>query len=107
MVPLQQYTLVFAPEVVDHLKFIEVRHHLLIRKAIEEQLRFTPTLAVRNRKILHQPAPFGATWELRVGPNNRLRVFYDVDQNEKIVEILAIGVKHGNRLIIAGKEYHS
>ena len=107
MTPHQEYTLVFAPEVVGHLKFIEPKYHPLIKKAVKEQLRFTPTLAVRNRKNLHQPAPFGATWELRFGPNNRFRVFYDVNQSEKIVQILAIGIKEGNSLFVAGKEFHS
>ena len=41
-------------------------------------------------------------WELRVGA---LRVFYEVDASESdLVNILAIGIKRGNRLFIAGKE---
>jgi hypothetical protein len=45
-----------------------------------------------------------APWELRVGS---LRVFYEVDALEPDLEnVLAIGVKRGNRLIVAGKEIH-
>lgn len=43
-----------------------------------------------------------ASWELRVGA---LRVYYDVvDQPEPIVYINAIGIKHRNRILIAGEE---
>src|SRR5437016_3254341 len=33
---------------------------------LDEQLSFLPERATRNRKPLEQPAPFGATWELRL-----------------------------------------
>ena len=56
----------------------------------------------RNRKQL-RPNPF-APWELRVGS---LRVFYEVDGGEPdLINVLAIGIKKGNRLIIAGREIH-
>lgn len=99
------FTLVFAPEVVDHLGVIERKYHRLIRDVINEQLRYTPGQPTRNRKLLEQPAPFGATWELRFGPDNRFRVFYEIDGNERIVRVLAIGVKERERLIIGGEEF--
>jgi hypothetical protein len=55
--------------------------------------------------MLTPPTPFGATWELRCGPNNRFRIFYEIDSNEMVVSILAIGVKEGNRLWVGGEEY--
>ena len=51
------------------------------------------------------PGPFGATWELRCGPDNRFRVFYEVASDAQEVRILAIGVKDRNRLSVGGKEY--
>jgi hypothetical protein len=54
---------------------------------------------------LEQPAPFGALWELRCGPDNRFRVFYDIDFTAEEVRILAIGIKDRSRLLIGGKEY--
>ena len=57
-----------------------------------------------NFKPLEQPAPFAATWELRFGPKNRFRVFYEVDVDERMVQVLAIGVKEGNRLFMGGEE---
>src|SRR5216683_298972 len=99
MVKRPKFTLSFAPEAIEHLDLIESKHHGLLRRTVKEQLTYTPTEETRNRKSLEQPAPFGATWELRCGPDNRFRVFYEVDAATKIVQILAIGVKDRNRLL--------
>jgi mRNA-degrading endonuclease RelE of RelBE toxin-antitoxin system len=77
----------------------------LIRIKIEEQLRMAPDTPTRNRKRLETPAPFDATWELRFGSDNRFRVLYEIDGVRKTVNILAIGIKDGNRLIIGGEEF--
>ncbi|HEV3238122.1 MAG TPA: hypothetical protein VGZ25_14125 [Gemmataceae bacterium] len=88
-----------------HLDLIDSKHHGLLRRTINEQLTHTPAMETRNRKLLDQPAPFGASWELRCGPDNRFRVFYEVDSPAQEVQILAIGVKDRNRLLIGGEEY--
>jgi mRNA-degrading endonuclease RelE of RelBE toxin-antitoxin system len=100
-----RFTLIFAPEVVQHLRVIELKYHSLIRTTIEQQLASAPDKETRNRKILEQPAPFGATWELRCGPGNSFRVFYEVDRKQRFVRILAIGVKERNRLLIGREEF--
>jgi hypothetical protein len=100
----ERFALSYDQETKAHLGVIEAKHHSLVRKAIEEQLLFEPERETRNRKPLHQPAPFEATWELRFGPQNRFRVLYGVDHERREVQIQAIGVKHGNRLIVAGEE---
>ena len=107
------YRLVFARNVQTCLGFIATKHHAAIRDGILEQLTHEPTLKTRNRKPL-DPTIFGATWELRCGPQNRYRVLYDVidpdqDEGEKDsedfeVHVLLIGEKIGERLMIAGKE---
>jgi mRNA-degrading endonuclease RelE of RelBE toxin-antitoxin system len=102
-----RYAFVFAPEVIDHLDAIERQRHNALQQAIDQQLTFTPDEVTRNRKPLDQPAPFAATWELRCGRRNCFRVFYDVDSEEHVVSILAIGVKDRNRLLFGGEEYHS
>lgn len=86
---------------------IAQKHHRFIEKKIEEQLSHTPEIKTRTRKPLEQPAPFGATWESRFGPQNCFRVFYTVSSFERKVTILAVGVKEGNRLYISGKEFKS
>lgn len=102
-----KFELYFAPEVVAHLGVIERKYHTLIERTLDEQLSHTPQRETRNRKQLDQPAPFDATWELRFGPNNRFRVFYEIDFGEKIVWILAIGIKEGSRLMVGEEEIES
>lgn len=101
----RKFDLKFTPETIGHVAVIARKYHSLIQRRIDQQLTFSPETETRNRKPLEQPAPFGATWELRFGPDNRFRVFYEVDNDERIVWILAIGIKEGNRLIINGEEY--
>jgi mRNA-degrading endonuclease RelE of RelBE toxin-antitoxin system len=86
------------------LRAIDVKYHSLIRVEIEEQLQFQPGTETRNRKPLRQPAPFEATWELRFGPGNCFRVLYGIDDEHREVQIQAIGVKEGNRLLVGGKK---
>ncbi len=101
-----RYSLIYAPEVHAHLKTIELSHLRFLRKTIEEQLSLNADRATRNRKPLERiPGPFQAAWELRCGPGNRLRVFYEVAPSRSEVWILAIGVKHHDRLYFAGKEF--
>ena len=100
-----EFELIFAPETVDHLDAIERKFHRLIHKTIDEQLIYTPERETRNRKPVEQPSPFGATWELRFGPNNRFRVLYEVDNDERTVQVLAIGIKERNQLFIGGEEF--
>jgi len=100
-----RFLFVFAPEVVEHLGAIERKYHQLIQTTIDERLAFAPDKETKNRKLLEQPAPFGATWELRFGPANRFRVFYEVDSRSQSVQILAIGIKERNRLFIGREEF--
>src|SRR6202521_2983934 len=94
----QPFALIYAPEVTGHLAAIEPKYHSLIRTTIEEQLRFEPETATRNRKQLERPIDLGARWELRLGPGNRFRVFYRVDVEHRQVRILAIAVKERKRI---------
>lgn len=102
---LPKFQLIFAPEAIEHLAAIERKHHRLIEEAIDEQLTHTPAAETRNRKPLRQPAPFGAEWELRCGLQNRFRVFYEIDEAEQSVVVLAVGEKDRERLLFAGEEF--
>ena len=100
------YSLLYAPEVHTHVKSVGRRYLGLLEETIKEQLSFTPDQRTRNRKPLEEtPGPFGATWELRCGPGNRFRVFYEIVLERREVWILAIGVKDRDRLHFAGKEF--
>ena len=87
-----------------HLAAIDPKYDSLIRDKTEEQLTYEPDVETRNRKPVRSPAAFEAEWELRFGPNNRFRVFYQIDQESREVRIVAIGVKDRNRLTIGGEE---
>ena len=100
------FALVYAAEVKQHLRVIDAKYHSLIRSEIEAQLTYEPDVETHNRKPLQRPMTLGADWELRLGPDNRFRVFYEVEESEETrqVSVLAVGVKDRNRLVIGGEE---
>ena len=100
----QPYDISYDQATKKHLHAIDAKYHSLIRAEIETQLEFEPAKESRNRKPLRQPAPFDATWEIRFGPDNRFRVLYGIDEKKREVQIQAIGVKEGNRLLVADEE---
>jgi len=104
MTTKQRFLLIYAPITKLHLKTIERKYYSLVRITIEGELQFEPDVETRNRKPLKRPVIFEAEWELRFGPDNKFRVFYDINIESHEVYILAIGVKEGNRLFIGGKE---
>ena len=99
------YSLIYDPQVRDHVAKIEKKYHSLVRKEIERQLRHEPEVETKNRKPLLRPSSLGSAWELRIGPENRFRIFYKADREFWTVNILAIGVKIKERLYIGGKEF--
>jgi mRNA-degrading endonuclease RelE of RelBE toxin-antitoxin system len=103
MVNRRAYALLYTHAVKEHLRAIDPKYYSLIRDKIQEQLEFEPAVETRNRKPLRQPAAYTADWEIRFGPDNRVRVLYDVDPEAFEVHILAVGEKKGSRLWF-GKE---
>ena len=99
------FALVYGDEVKQHLRAIETKHYSLIKSALEEQLLHEPNVETRNRKPLQRPIAFGADWELRLGPDNRFRVFYQVNTETREVRVLAVGVKERNCLFFGRKEF--
>ncbi|MBD2773561.1 type II toxin-antitoxin system RelE/ParE family toxin [Iningainema sp. BLCCT55] len=81
-----------------HLRALTARQQRIVLAAITEQLSNEPTVPTRNRKQM-RPNPL-ALWELRVGD---LRVYYDIDEEELVVDIRAVGVKEGNQVLIGGE----
>lgn len=104
MAKKEPFSLIFAPVVHDHLSALDAKYDSLIRQKTEEQLTHEPDVETRNRKPVQASAAFQAEWELRFGPNNRFRVFYQIDRENREVRIVAIGVKDRNRLFVGGEE---
>lgn len=104
MSPKPSYRISYAPITRDHLRSIDRKYYALIRDTIEERLAYEPMTENRNRKPLKRTAFDEATWELRFGPDNMFRVFYDVHLAEQEVHILAIGTKERDKLYVGGEE---
>ena len=99
------FELIYDAEVRKHIAKIERKYHSLIRRTIEKMLTYYPETETRNRKPLLRPSAFGTAWELRFGADNRFRVFYRTNRENRQVYILAIGVKVKNRLFVGGEEF--
>jgi mRNA-degrading endonuclease RelE of RelBE toxin-antitoxin system len=93
------FELRFSPRARDHVKALRKRDQQIVLDSIEAQLRDQPDRPTRNRKQLEEN-PL-APWELRVGD---FRVFYDVNADENLVAIVAVGKKSHNILQIGGEE---
>ncbi len=92
------YVINYSFESLEDLHFFRKREQQEIMDSIDVQLRYEPTAETRNRKELRLNEV--ASWELRIG---RFRVFYYVDEEDRIVSIEAIGFKIGHELFIRGE----
>lgn len=92
------YDIEFTPESLVDLKSFRKFERAQIVDEIESQLLYEPIVQTRNRKKMRPNEVAG--WELRIG---RFRVFYNVDEEQSLVSIEAIGFKIGNLLFVRGK----
>jgi mRNA-degrading endonuclease RelE of RelBE toxin-antitoxin system len=76
------------------------RERTAILDGIDKPLVYEPHVETRNRKRLRPNRT--SEWEVRIG---KYRVFYDVRQSERIVEVKVIGEKRGNMVVVCGEEY--
>jgi mRNA-degrading endonuclease RelE of RelBE toxin-antitoxin system len=88
------YRILFSTGVEEELRNIRPFHRNRILDQIEESLTYQPAAPSRNRKLLvNLLPPWEATsvvWELRSGD---VRIFYDVDEANRVVHIRAIRKK--------------
>lgn len=94
------FELRFSQDAKEDLKVFKKSEQTTILDAIPGQLSSEPLTETRNRKPLR--ANSLAQWELRV---DRFRIFYDVDAENSVVLIKAIGWKDHNILRIRDQEY--
>lgn len=83
------------------LRALSAREQRIVEEGIASRLLDQPTATSKALKKL-RPNPFAA-FELRLG---NLRVLYNVDEARNEVVILIVGRKEGNKLIVAGEEFH-
>src|SRR3954467_3040058 len=105
MAKATKFEIHLGPRFGDQFAHIENKSRELILNGIKEQLSYSPSTETRNRKPLRPPGILGAEWELRLGPKNRFRVLYNVNKDEATIVVVGVGVKEGNRLLIAGEEH--
>jgi mRNA-degrading endonuclease RelE of RelBE toxin-antitoxin system len=87
-------------DAIEDLKWFRKSQQTMILDTVEEQLSWEPTKETMHRKPLRSNDL--SKWELRIGNS---RVFYDIDEDNKLVKIKAIGWKEHNTLFIKGKEF--
>ncbi len=83
------YEIIFSPQAIDDLKRVSARNRAVLRDAFLIHLRYEPVKISKSRikrlRGLRRPQ-----YRLRAGD---FRVFYDVDEREGLVELLAIAPK--------------
>jgi mRNA-degrading endonuclease RelE of RelBE toxin-antitoxin system len=94
------FELRFSQDAKEDLKSFKKTEQTSILDEIPKQLASEPLTETRNRKPLRTNDL--ASWELRV---DRYRIFYDVDTENNVVLIKAIGWKDHNILWIRDKEF--
>ena len=82
----------------DDLQQYTAAERKTIVTGLRVQLMDQPDVETANRKRLRENPV--ATWELRIG---RFRAFYEIDENNVRVTVVAIGHKEHNVLKIRGK----
>jgi mRNA-degrading endonuclease RelE of RelBE toxin-antitoxin system len=93
------YRVTITEDAEQQLLALPVRDQRTLEAAVTSRLVNDPVSPTRAVKRL-RPNPF-AQFELRAGD---LRALYNVEVDE--VVILVIGRKVGNKLIVAGQEFH-
>jgi hypothetical protein len=98
------FSIRYRAEAIEHMSVIEARHLGLIRSTLEQRLGHEPLVETRARKPM-RPSLFGTgLLELRFGPRNCFRAFYRADDEARTVEVVALGIKSGNRFFFGGEE---
>ena len=93
------FVIEFSPDAREHLRAMRKRDQRIIVDAIAEQLIHQPDQPTTQRKPL-EGNPI-APWELRVGD---VRIFYDINRDDQVIAVVAVGQKAHNRLRIGGEE---
>jgi len=86
---------------VEHLRWFGKKTGRKLLGAALEQLQRDPLAETKNQKDL-RPNRI-AQRELRLF--GKYRVLFSVDEKDRLVTIILVGEKRGNRLLVAGEEF--
>jgi mRNA-degrading endonuclease RelE of RelBE toxin-antitoxin system len=93
------FKIVYLPDAKEQLRAFKRSDAAVLEDQLAQQLQYQPLTDTRHNKQLHQNSLAARQLSIR-----HMRVLYNVDKTEQRVEIVAIGVKDRNRLLIAGQE---
>jgi mRNA-degrading endonuclease RelE of RelBE toxin-antitoxin system len=93
------FVIEYSPPFLEHLAALNAGQRAIVLEEADVQLLHQPNLVTRNRKPL-QPNPV-ARFELHIG---ELRVYYEVYEARRVVEVRAVGIKKRDRVFIGGEE---
>ncbi|MCI0489452.1 MAG: type II toxin-antitoxin system RelE/ParE family toxin [Blastocatellia bacterium] len=96
---MARYQIELTEEASEDLHYYAAFERKIIVSEIKTQLTYQPSVETKNRKKLRSN-PI-ATWELRSG---KYRVFYEVDDDARMVSVVAVGHKEHNKLFVKGEE---
>ena len=93
------YEINFTESAFEDLEWLRKLDQAAVLAAVQRLLSHQPDVEARNRKRLYEH-PL-ASWEIRAG---RFRVFYNLPEAGRIVEIRAVGWKDRELLYVRGKQ---
>jgi len=93
------YEIEFTQSALEDLLSFRKFDQKQIIECIETQLSYEPAVETRNRFRMRPNEV--AEWELRI---DRFRVFYNVEEQVRIVSIEVVGFKIGSQLYVRGKK---
>ena|SRR5207244_2094466 len=88
--------------VLDDLRWFGRKTGRAILDSATALMEEDPLAQTRNMKTL-RPNPI-AERELRL--EGKYRLLFNVDAEEKVVRIVVVGEKRGNKLVVQGEEFH-
>lgn len=94
-----KFSIKIAESAIDDIKYFKKYERVIIFDSIDKQLLYGSMVETRNRKLLRDN--IFSRWELCIG---KYRVFYNVNENDRFVDITAVGYKVHNKLFIRRKE---
>lgn len=94
------YRITYKPIAKAHIADLSAEERRLLRDAIPVQLTYQPDQVTTNRKRL-EPNPV-AGWALRV---RHLRLYFDVEPDQHVVTVNAVGIKVRERVFIGGRDF--
>ncbi|MBI2927935.1 MAG: type II toxin-antitoxin system RelE/ParE family toxin [Verrucomicrobia bacterium] len=95
---MPRYEINFTEPALDDLEWLRKVDQKAVLEGVDRLLSHQPDLEAKNRKRLYEH-PL-ASWEIRVG---RFRVFYNLPEGVRIVEVVAVGWKDREQLYVRGK----